>query len=176
MQVAYTTRLKQLAILDVMIIAVGFVLRVVAGAEAIAVPVSNWLYLCTLCGALFLGFCKRRHELLSLEGVAQAHRANLVDYSPALLDQLIGVTTAMTLVSYALYTMSAETIAKFGTDGLKLTIPFVFYGVFRYLFLVYKKSQGGSPEKILLADNPTRWNIGLYLVVVVAVLYHPHWH
>jgi hypothetical protein len=135
------------------------------------VPVSNWLYLCTLCGALFLGFCKRRHELLLLEGGATAHRANLADYSTALLDQLISVTTAMTLVSYALYTMSSETIAKFGTDNLRLTIPFVFYGVFRYLFLVYKKSQGGSPEKILLSDNPTRWNVVLYLLVVVAVLY-----
>lgn len=171
LQIAYTLRLKQLAILDVMMIAVGFVIRVVAGAEAIAVPVSNWLYLCTLCLALFLGFCKRRHELLLLEGGATAHRANLADYSTPLLDQLISVTTAMTLVSYALYTMSSETIAKFGTDNLKLTIPFVFYGVFRYLFLVYKKSQGGSPEKILLADNPTRWNVILYLVVVVAVLY-----
>jgi 4-hydroxybenzoate polyprenyltransferase len=172
MQAAYTLRLKHLAILDVMMIALGFVVRVVAGAEAISVPVSNWLYLCTLCGALFIGFCKRRHELLLLEGGAQAHRANLADYSPALLDQLIGITTAMTLVSYALYTMSSETIAKFGTDGLKLTIPFVVYGVFRYLFLVYKKAQGGSPEKILLSDNPTRWTVVLYIAVVVFVLYH----
>jgi 4-hydroxybenzoate polyprenyltransferase len=171
MQLAYTMGLKQLAILDVMMIAVGFVLRVVAGAEAIDVPVSNWLYLCTLCLALFLGFCKRRHELLLLEGDATAHRANLADYSPALLDQVIGITTAMTLVSYALYTMSSDTIAKFGTDNLKLTIPFVFYGVFRYLYLVYKKSQGGSPERILLSDNPMRWTVALYALVVVAVLY-----
>jgi 4-hydroxybenzoate polyprenyltransferase len=171
MQIVYTLRLKQVAILDVMMIAVGFVLRVVAGAEAIGVPVSNWLYLCTLCLSLFLGFCKRRHELLLLSSGATAHRANLADYSPALLDQLIGTTTAMTLVSYALYTMSTDTIAKFGTDNLKLTIPFVFYGVFRYLFLVYKKAQGGSPERILLSDNPTRWNVALYLAVVVAVLY-----
>ena len=134
-------------------------------------PVSNWLYLCTLCLALFLGFCKRRHELILLSSGATAHRSNLADYSPALLDQIIGVTTAMTLISYSLYTMSSETIAKFGTDNLKLTIPFVFYGVFRYLFLVYKKSEGGTPEKILLSDNPTRWTVVLYLAVVVAVLY-----
>jgi 4-hydroxybenzoate polyprenyltransferase len=171
MQMAYSLKLKQLAILDVMIIAVGFVIRVVAGAAAISVPVSNWLYLCTLCGALFLGFCKRRHELMLLEGSAHAHRANLADYSPALLDQIIGTTTAMTLLSYALYTMSADTVEKFHTDNLKLTIPFAFYGVFRYLFLVYKQSQGGSPERILLRDTPTRVNLALYFAVVVAVLY-----
>ena len=171
LQVAYSLGLKQQAILDVMMIAVGFVIRVVAGAAAISVPVSNWLYLCTLCLALFLGFCKRRHELLLLEGGASAHRANLADYSPALLDQLIGTTTAMTLLSYSLYTMSPETLEKFHTDNLKLTIPFVFYGVFRYLYLVYNKSQGGSPERVLLRDTPMQVTIALFLAVAVAVLY-----
>lgn len=171
LQLAYTLRLKQVAILDVMLIALGFVIRVVAGAKAIDVPVSNWLYLCTLCLALFLGFCKRRHELLLLEGGAGAHRANLDDYSPALLDQLIGVTTAMTLVSYALYTMSEETVRVHHTDGLKLTIPFVIYGVFRYLFLVYKRAQGGSPERILLSDAPMLLNVLGFCAVAVGVLY-----
>jgi len=171
MQAAYTLWLKQVAILDVMIIAVGFVMRVVAGAYAIAVPVSNWLYLCTLCLALFLGFCKRRNELMLLEGGASAHRANLLDYSPALLDQLIGTTTAMTLIAYSLYTMSEETLRVHHTDNLKLTIPFVIYGVFRYLFLVYKRALGGSPEKILLHDRPMLATVALFSVVSVAVLY-----
>ena len=171
LQLAYTLRLKQVAILDVMLIALGFVLRVVAGARAIDVPVSNWLYLCTLCLALFLGFCKRRHELLLLEGGAGAHRANLDDYSPALLDQLIGITTAMTLISYSLYTMSEETVRVHHTDNLKLTIPFVLYGVFRYLFLVYKRAQGGSPERVLLSDVPMLVNVVGFGAVAVAVLY-----
>lgn len=171
LQVAYTLRLKQVAILDVMLIALGFVLRVVAGAKAIDVPVSNWLYLCTLCLALFLGFCKRRNELLLLEEGAGAHRANLLDYSPALLDQLIGTATAMTLVSYSLYTMSEDTVRVHHTDNLKLTIPFVIYGVFRYLYLVYKRAQGGSPEKILLQDKPMLVNVALFCAVAVGVLY-----
>jgi len=171
LQVAYTLRLKQVAILDVMLIALGFVIRVVAGANAIDVPVSNWLYLCTLCLALFLGFCKRRNELLLLEGGATAHRANLEDYSPALLDQLIGTTTAMTLISYSLYTMSEETVRVHHTDLLKLTIPFVIYGVFRYLFLVYKRALGGSPEKILLSDWPMVLNVLGFGATAVGVLY-----
>jgi 4-hydroxybenzoate polyprenyltransferase len=174
MQVGYTFLLKQVAILDVMIIALGFVLRVVAGALAIEVPVSNWLYLCTLCLALFLGFCKRRNELLLLEGGASAHRANLTDYSPALLDQLIGTTTAMTLVAYSLYTMSPETVAVHHTDNLKLTIPFVIYGVFRYLFLVYKRALGGSPEKILLSDVPMLLTVLGFGATAVGVLYSAH--
>ena len=171
LQAAYTLRLKQVAILDVMLIAVGFVIRVVAGANAIAVPVSNWLYLCTLCLALFLGFCKRRNELLLLEDGARAHRANLEDYSPALLDQLIGTTTAMTLISYSLYTMSSETVRVHHTDNLKLTIPFVIYGVFRYLFLVYRRALGGSPEKILLTDLPMVLNVLGFGATAVCVLY-----
>lgn len=171
LQAAYTLRLKQVAILDVMLIALGFVIRVVAGARAIDVPVSNWLYLCTLCLALFLGFCKRRNELLLLEEGAGAHRANLLDYSPALLDQLIGTATAMTLISYSLYTMSEDTVRVHHTDNLKLTIPFVIYGVFRYLFLVYKRALGGSPEKILLQDKPMLINVALFCAVAVGVLY-----
>jgi 4-hydroxybenzoate polyprenyltransferase len=171
MQGAYSAGLKKVAILDVMIIAIGFVLRVIGGAVAITVPVSSWLYLCTLCLALFLGFCKRRHELLLLDGDAVLHRASLRDYSPQLLDQLIGTTTAMTLISYALYTMSPETVDKFHTENLLLTIPFVVYGVFRYLLLVYKKDQGGSPDRVLLTDVPMITTILLFLVVSVAVIY-----
>jgi hypothetical protein len=154
-----------------MIIALGFVLRVIAGARAIDVPVSNWLYLCTLSLALFLGFCKRRNELLLLDAAAAGHRANLMDYSGPLLDQIIGITTAMTMLSYSLYTMSDETIAKFHSDNLKLTIPFAIYGVFRYLFLVYRRDLGGSPEKILLSDMPLILAIVGYVAVVVGVLY-----
>jgi len=125
-----------------------------------------------LCLALFLGFCKRRNELMLLESGASAHRANLLDYSPALLDQLIGTTTAMTLIAYSLYTMSEETLRVHHTDNLKLTIPFVIYGVFRYLYLVYKRAMGGSPEKILLHDRPMLVTVALFSVVSVGVLYN----
>ena len=166
LQIAYSTVLKHIVILDVLAVSIGFVLRAIAGAEVINVPISSWLLVCTILLALFLSLGKRRHEIILLEDNAADHRKILFEYSPALLDQMISVVTASTVVAYALYTMSAETIAKFQTDNLKYTIPFVLYGIFRYLYLIHQKSEGGSPEKILLNDRPLLINIILYLLTV----------
>jgi len=166
LQIAYSTALKHIVILDVLAVSIGFVLRAIAGAEVINVPISSWLLVCTILLALFLSLGKRRHEIILLEDNAADHRKILFEYSPALLDQMISVVTASTVVAYALYTMSAETIAKFQTDNLKYTIPFVLYGIFRYLYLIHQKSEGGSPEKILLNDRPLLINIILYLLTV----------
>jgi 4-hydroxybenzoate polyprenyltransferase len=166
LQIAYSTALKHIVILDVLAVSIGFVLRAIAGAEVINVPISSWLLVCTILLALFLSLGKRRHEIILLEDNAADHRKILFEYSPALLDQMISVVTASTVVAYALYTMSVETITKFQTDNLKYTIPFVLYGIFRYLYLIHQKSEGGSPEKILLNDRPLLINIILYLLTV----------
>ncbi len=166
LQIAYSTALKHVVILDVLAVSIGFVLRAIAGAEVINVPISSWLLVCTILLALFLSLGKRRHEIILLEDNAADHRKILFEYSPALLDQMISVVTASTVVAYALYTMSVETINKFHTDNLKYTIPFVLYGIFRYLYLIHQKSEGGSPEKILLNDRPLLINIILYLLTV----------
>jgi 4-hydroxybenzoate polyprenyltransferase len=171
LQVLYSFCLKHAVILDVFAIAIGFVLRTVAGAEAITVDISSWLLICTMLLALFLALCKRRHEILLLDVDALSHRQILNEYSMGLLDQMISVVTSATLVSYALYTMSAETIAKFGTDRLIYTVPFVLYGIFRYLYLVHKKDGGGSPDTILLTDKPLIACILLYGLAVWLILY-----
>ncbi|MDE2698502.1 MAG: decaprenyl-phosphate phosphoribosyltransferase, partial [Gemmatimonadota bacterium] len=150
MNIAYTLYLKHIVILDVMIIAAGFLLRAIGGAVAIQVAISSWFILCTMLLALFLGFAKRRHELALLEGDASAHRRILAEYSPQFLDQMIAIVTAGALVSYALYTMSPEVIEKLGTKYLNLTIPFVIYGMLRYLYLIYKKDGGGNPTSTVL--------------------------
>ncbi|MFL5320509.1 MAG: decaprenyl-phosphate phosphoribosyltransferase [Myxococcaceae bacterium] len=171
MQIAYSTYLKHLVILDVLLIAVGFVLRVIAGGVAISEPTTNWLYLCTLLLALFLGFAKRRHELSSLQGDAGAHRANLSEYSLPMLDQFIAVTSASCILAYGLYTVSAETVKHVGSDDLKFTVPFVIYGFFRYLFLMHRRNMGGSPEKVLLSDPPLIICLVLFVGVAAVVLY-----
>ncbi len=172
LQIVYSLWLKHLVLLDVFAIAAGFVLRVVAGAVVIAVPISNWLYLCTLLLALFLSCAKRRAEIVALgDAEAAGHRRSLAHYSLPLLDQLIGILAACTILAYALYTLSSETQAKFGTDALKYTIPFVIFGLFRYLYLVQQRNQGESPEKVLLTDAPLLIDVGMFLGVVVAVLY-----
>jgi len=167
----YSFHLKHLVILDVLTIAIGFVLRAVAGAVVIDVEFSSWFLFCTILLALFLGLSKRRHELVLLGDNAQSHRKILEEYSPYLLDQMIGVVTASTLMAYALYTMAPETRAKFGTSYMILTIPFVIYGIFRYLYLVHHKEEGGNPTSILITDKPTLLNILLWGLVSVLLIY-----
>lgn len=171
LQLGYSFFLKRIVILDVILIALGFVLRVAAGAAAIQVPVSNWLYLCTLLLAVFLGLAKRRHEVVSLEGDAGAHRANLTEYSVPMLDQMISIVAASTILAYALYTVSVDTVSHVGSDGLKFTIPLVMYGIFRYLYLIHRKSLGGSPEKVLLSDAPIILTVVAYVSLAAGVLY-----
>lgn len=171
LQLAYTLWLKRLVVVDVFAIAAGFVLRVVAGAAAIDVPISNWLHLCTLLLALFLALAKRRAELALLSADADRHRAILGEYSPALVDQLVAVTSACAILAYALYTTAADTLAKFGTDRLKYTVPLVIFGLFRYLYLVARKGEGGHPERVLLRDRPTQLNLLAYVAVVAWALY-----
>lgn len=171
LQTAYCFWLKHVIILDVFAIAAGFVLRVVAGAVVIDVEISSWLIICTILLALFLGLSKRRHELVLLEQEAQDHRKVLGEYSSYLLDQMISVVTASTVVAYALYTMSGETIGKFGTENLIFTVPFVLYGIFRYLYLVHQTGAGGSPERVLVTDKPLLINVFLWIVAVVVIIY-----
>ena len=171
LQMAYTFSLKHLIILDVFCVAAGFVLRVLAGAVVIDVPVSTWFLVCTMLLALFLSFCKRRHELINLEGEAVNHRKSLKEYNPYLLDQMIAVVTASTLISYALYTMAPETTQKFGTTDLKYTIPLVLFGIFRYLYLIHQKNEGGNPESIILKDKPMILNICIFILMVTLILY-----
>jgi len=167
----YSLKLKEVVIVDAIAVSLGFVLRAVAGAVAIGVVFSDWLLICTILLALFLTLCKRRHELTSLEGQASEHRKSLEEYSPYLLDQMIAVVTASCLMAYASYTTAPETIAKFQTDRLPWSIPFVLYGIFRYLYLVHQKEQGGSPSDILLTDRPLLVNVALWGLAIVAIVY-----
>jgi len=165
----YTTTLKHLVIIDVMTIAAGFIIRAVAGGLAIEVPISPWLLVCTTLLALFLGFGKRRHELSLLSDSAGSHRKALENYSVPFLDQMISVVTASTVVAYSFYTLSPDVVEHFGTKWLSLTIPFVLYGIFRYLYLIFKMDQGGSPTKLLLTDPPLLICVLLWLVAVILV-------
>ena len=169
MQVLYTFWLKHIALVDVFVIAAGFVMRAAGGGFAIHINISPWLLVCTFLLALFLALCKRRHEKILLEDQADTHRASLEYYNTKLTDQLIAIVCAATIVSYSIYTLSAETVAKFGTSLLSLTIPFVIFGIFRYLDLVYRKDAGGRPEKTLLTDVVLLVNIALYGVAVLAI-------
>ena len=168
----YSVFLKNVVILDVLIVAFGFVLRAVAGAVVIDEPFSNWLLICTLLLALFLALAKRRQELTLLAGQASEHRRILGEYSPYLLDQMIAVVTASTLVSYALYTLAPETVERLGTDRLVWTLPFVLYGIFRYLYLVHRREEGGNPTRVLLNDRPILVTVALWAATVVALIYH----
>ncbi|MFI5252451.1 MAG: decaprenyl-phosphate phosphoribosyltransferase [Bacteroidota bacterium] len=172
MNVCYSYVLKNVVILDVMTISAGFVLRVLGGALLIDVPPSEWLIMCTILLSLFLGFSKRRHELTLLDSHANSHRSVLEQYSPYFLDQMIGIVTASTVMSYALYTMSEETIHKFNTRNLIYTLPFVLYGIFRYLYLVHKSEEGGNPSKLALTDKPLLTNIILWIISIIVIIYH----
>jgi 4-hydroxybenzoate polyprenyltransferase len=167
----YSIGLKHVVIVDTLVIAAGFVLRALAGVVVLDIPFSHWFLLCTSLLALFLTFGKRRHELIALEGGAAEHRPILSEYSPQLLDQMIAVVTASTLMAYALYTVAPETQARLGTSLLPLTIPFVLYGIFRYLYLLYRRDLGGNPSEHLLTDRALLLDIGLWGVTVIVVLY-----
>ncbi len=169
----YSLSLKHVVILDALTIAVGFVLRALGGAVVIHVQFSHWLLLLTLLGALFLALSKRRAELVTLADDAHGHRRILAEYSPYLLDQMIGVVTASTLLAYAFYTISPETIQKFGTDHLLYTVPFPLYGIFRYLYLIHRREGGGNPSELLLTDRPLLACVVLWAATVIGILYGP---
>lgn len=171
MNVGYSLGLKHQVILDVFIISSGFVLRAVAGAVAIAAAISPWLYALIGLGALFLGFAKRRAEIMLLNEAAGQHRRVLEEYSATFLEELIAIVTATTIMAYGLYTFSAENLPR--NHAMMLTIPFVLYGLFRYLYLVYRKNEGGSPEQVLFADRPLRACVLLWGLACVAILYYP---
>ena len=168
---AYSAWLKHMVILDVLTVAVGFVLRAVAGAAAIGVEISGWLVICTILVALFLALGKRRHEYRTLRGDAAAHRPILAEYSESFLDQMVAVVTASTVTAYALYTMSPETVAKFHTRWLPATLPFVLYGIFRYLYLVYQRRLGGNPSELLLSDRALLINSICWICAVLLIIY-----
>jgi len=172
LQLAYSFYLKHVVILDVFIVASGFFLRVIAGAVAIRVYISPWLLICTTLLALFLALSKRRHEIMLLDKEAVNHRPILKEYSPYLMDQMISVVTASTVIAYCLYTISDETITKFGTNKLILTVPFVLYGIFRYLYLIHQKAEGGTPEALILKDRPLLFDIFLWVVSASLIIYY----
>jgi 4-hydroxybenzoate polyprenyltransferase len=167
----YSLGLKHVVILDVMMVSLGFVLRVIAGGLAIHVHVSAWLLLCTFFVALFLAFSKRRHELMLLASEASEQRRVLSHYSPAFLDQMINVVTASTVVSYALYSISPETIEKFHTRRLIYTLPMVLFGIFRYLYLIYQKQTARNPTEAILRDPPFLLNLVIWAVAVLWIVY-----
>lgn len=169
--ITYSFILKHIAIVDILVVASGFVLRAAAGAIAIGVTISSWLLLCTMLLALFIIIGKRRHELNLLGEDSTDHRNVLTNYNTVLLDQMIAVVTASTLITYSLYTISAETVARFGTDNLKYSVPFVLYGLFRYLYIIYMKKAGGMPERDILSDYPTMINTALWATTVALIIY-----
>ncbi len=165
---SYSLWLKHIAIVDVLAVAAGFVLRAAAGAVAIGVPISPWLYMCTLLGALFLAASKRRHEIVLLQGFAGEHRRSLEGYTVQLLDQMIAILASASVIAYSLYTFSAENLPK--NQTMMLTIPFVLYGIFRYLYLVQTREGGGTPEEALLGDRPllaavVGWGVASTLII-----------
>jgi len=169
--IAYSKWLKHVVIVDVFAIAAGFVLRVAAGAVVIDVAMSHWLVICTMLLALFLALSKRRYELVTLSRDAKLHRRVLAEYNPLFLDMMIGIVTSATLISYALYTVSQETVQRFHSDRLVLTLPFVLYGIFRSLYLLYHKNHGGDPSRMLLNDAPLLVSILLWFVACGVIIY-----
>ncbi len=171
MNLGYSFGLKHVVILDVLTLALGFVLRALAGGFVIDVPVTEWLLVMTLLLALFLALAKRRHEITSLGEGASSHRAILAEYSPYLIDQMTSVVTASVVTAYAFYTLSPETVAKFGTAKLSWTLPLVLYGIFRYLYLVHQKDRGDSPTDMLLTDRPLLATVALWVALVIVIVY-----
>lgn len=170
LNIAYSLGLKHVVVLDVFIISAGFMLRILAGTLGVDIEPSHWLLLCGMMITLFLGFAKRYAEIAALEGGAGSHRKVLDDYDPAVLDQMIGISAAGTIVSYSLYTVSAETVAMHGTSALIYTVPFVVYGIFRYLFLLHRRGGGGDPSAALLRDRHLAGAFLGWLISVLALL------
>jgi 4-hydroxybenzoate polyprenyltransferase len=173
LQSLYSATLKHIVIIDALTLAIGFVLRAVAGAIAVDVAISHWLLVCTILLALFIALAKRRHEIMLLADAAVDHRPILGEYSAYLLDQMIAVVTASTLIAYVFYTISPETQEKFGTPWLGLTIPFPLYGIFRYLYLVHRRDGGGSPAELLLTDRPLLVCVAVWALAVALIIYRP---
>ncbi|GAF80071.1 unnamed protein product [marine sediment metagenome] len=168
--VAYSLGIKHLAILDVMTIGAGFVLRIFAGGVAIGISPSHWLVLCTIMISLFLGFTKRRAELVSEKIEGANTRKVLADYSVGFLDQVVSLVTGATIVCYALYTVDIRTVGVFGTRAMLLTVPFVMYGMFRYIYLIYHLKEGEDPTKVITRDIPTVINLILWVIISVLVV------
>ena len=170
---SYSFVLKHRAILDVFAIAIGFVLRAAAGAVVVETGISAWLLICALFLALFLALAKRRHEILLLGADAAAHRPALGEYSQEFLDQMIAVVTSSTVISYALFTVSPDTLEykRYGTHWLVCTVPFVLYGIFRYLYIVFRREQGGNPTSVLLRDRAMQVTVGAWLLTIVGIMY-----
>ncbi|MGH2448508.1 MAG: decaprenyl-phosphate phosphoribosyltransferase [Chloroflexota bacterium] len=168
LMIGYTNVLKHLVLIDVFVIAAGFVLRAAAGAFVIHVVISPWLYLCTTLLALFLAFGKRRHELLLLDESAGGHRRNLEQYSATLLDDYINIVAGATVISYSLYTFFASAVPR--NHAMMITIPFVLYGVFRYLLLINRTDVGGAPEEAIWRDTPLLIDLLLWAVAAAVIL------
>ena len=171
LMIFYSLFLKRIVILDVLVISAGFILRVVAGTVLVGVVVSSWLLTCTIFLSLFLALGKRRHELGLVQQGSEGYRQVLRRYNQNFLDQLIAITAASTLFSYALYTMSDSTVEKFGSENLKFTIPFVVYGLFRYLYLIHVKKEGGNPGKDLFSDYALLIDVILWVFSVGLIIY-----
>ena len=172
--IAYNFILKHFVILDVLAVAGGFVLRAVAGAEAIGVEISPWLLMCTLLLALFLALTKRRQEIVLMEANAAETRQTLSEYTTAMLDQMIAIVTASTLMSYCLYTISERTVRELGSRDLLFTIPLVIYGIFRYLYLMHRHGEGEAPDRVLLTDAPLLLTVLIYVGLAIAIFYMAH--
>ncbi len=170
MNIAYSLWLKHVVILDVFIIATGFMLRILAGTLGVGIPPSQWLLLCGLMVTLFLGFTKRRAEIIALTDDKNAHRKVLEHYSPVLLDKMIGITAAGLIMSYSLYTMNPDTIRIHGTANLIYTVPFVMYGVFRYIYLLHHQSLGGDPSHDLVRDPHLLVVVGAWLIATILLI------
>jgi 4-hydroxybenzoate polyprenyltransferase len=170
----YSFGLKRIVLLDVASISVSFILRAIAGVEALravdpAIEISPWLLICTLFLSMLLAFCKRRHELLTMDNPAD-HRESLLEYSPALLDQLVSINAGGSVLSYAIYTIWPDTVEKFGSTHLVYTVPLVLIGVMRYLYLVYNKQKGGSPSDLLLHEKFLLIDVLIWIGLVIAIL------
>lgn len=174
LNLAYSFGLKRVVLVDVMSISISFTLRAIGGVEALrslepTIEISPWLLICTLFLSLFLAFCKRRHELVTMSN-AGTHRRSLREYSPALLDQLVGITAGGSVLAYSIYTIWPDTVSKFGSTDLVYTVPLVLMGVMRYLYLVYTKQKGGSPSRLLLHEKFILITVLLWILLVIAII------